>query len=100
MMQRMEKYMLERAISRKNDLMETIQEWRPICEILAAISTATGSTQEINQIQRISSTHTAITQSNEARTGDRLGGYRVDFIIRGRRYNQLFLSREAEIGAD
>lgn len=100
MMQRMETYALERAAIRKNELQENIKEWRSAGEIQVAISTATGAVQEINQIQRISSTHTAITPRRDVYSGDRFGGYSVDYVIPGRRYNQLFLTREEALHAD
>lgn len=96
MMQRMQQYTLERCTIEKNDLLENIKTWRPVKKIQAAISVSTGSTQELNQIQRITSTHTAVTP-DEVKTGDRFGGYTVDFVITGRRYNQLFLSGEAAL---
>ena len=96
MMQRMQEYTLERCTISKNEHLENIKTWQPVGKILAAISVSAGSTQEINQIQRISSTHTAVTP-NEVKTGDRFGGYTVDFVISGRRYNQLFLTREAAL---
>ena len=93
MMQRMQTYTLERCSIHKNELLENIKTWQPVKKIRAAISTSTGSTQEINQIHRITSTHTAVTP-DDVQTGDRFGGYTVDFVIQGRRYNQLFLTRE------
>lgn len=93
MLQRMDTYTLERCITEKNDLLEDVKIWRQIGKIRAAISVSTGSTLETNQIQRISSTHRAITQ-DDVRTGDRFGGYTVDFTIPGRIYTQLFLTRE------
>ena len=93
MLQRMETYTLERCIAKKNDLLEDVKIWQQIKKIRAAISVSTGSTLETNQIQRISSTHKAITQ-DDVHAGDRFGGYTVDFTIPGRIYTQLFLSRE------
>lgn len=93
MLQRMDTYTLERCITEKNDLLEDVKIWRQIGKIRAAISVSTGSTLETNQIQRISSTHRAITQ-DDVRAGDRFGGYTVDFTIPGRIYTQLFLTRE------
>ena len=93
MLQRMETYTLERCTSQKNDLLEDVKTWRRIGKIRAAVSVSTGSTLETNQVQRISSTHRAITQ-DDVRTGDRFGGFIVDFAIPGRIYNQLFLTRE------
>ena len=92
----MQQYTLERCTIEKNELLENIKTWRPVKKIQAAISVSTGSAQELNQIQRITSTHTAVTP-DEVKTGDRFGGYTVDFVITGRRYNQLFLSREAAL---
>lgn len=94
MMLRMQEYTLERCTISKGELLEDIKTWRPVKKIQAAISVSTGSTQELNQIQRITSTHIAIT-ADEVKTGDRFGGYSVDFVIPGRRFNQLFLTREA-----
>lgn len=96
MMQRMQEFTLERCTISKNEHLENIKTWQPIGTIWAAISVSTGSTQELNQIQRITSTHTAVTP-DEVRTGDRFGGYTVDFVIPGRRFNQLFLTKEAAL---
>ena len=95
MLQRMESYTLERCEIKKNDLLEDVKIWKRIGRIHAAVSVSTGSTLETNQLLRISSTHKAITQ-DDVRTGDRFGGYIVDFAIPGRIYTQLFLTREDE----
>jgi hypothetical protein len=34
---------------------------------------------------------------DDVRTGDRLGGYVVDYVITGTRYTQLFLSKEESL---
>ena len=93
MMQRMQKYALERPEKTKNDLLETITRYKPAGSIMAAVSEATGATLETNQARRISSTHTAITM-DDVRVGDRFGGYVVDFVTPGRVYSQLSLTRE------
>lgn len=93
MLQRMETYTLERCTTEKNDLLEDVKIWKEIGKIRAAVSVSTGSTLETNQIQRISSTHKAITP-DDVRAGDRFGGYTVDFAIPGRIYTQLYMTRE------
>ena len=92
-MQRMRQYRLERAMITKNQLLEDVKTWKRVGTIMAAVSVSTGSAVEANQILRISSTHRAITP-DAVQTGDRFGGYVVDYVIPGRTYNQLFLSRE------
>lgn len=99
MMQNMQAYTLLRPMQKKNDLLENVTEYAPAGEILAAISTATGGMQEINQLQRIQSTHRALTP-NDVRAGDKFGGYKVDFTIQGRVYRELFLTREDEAYED
>ena len=93
MLQRMEIYTLERCTIEKNDLLEDVKIWKQIGKIQAAISASTGSTLEQNQLLRISSTHKAVTMDNVL-AGDRFGGYLVDYVIPGRIYNQLYLTRE------
>ena len=93
MMQRMQKYALERPEKTKNDLLETVIRYKSAGSIMAAVSEATGATLETNQARRISSTHPAITM-NDVRVGDRFGGYVVDYVTPGRVYNQLSLTRE------
>ena len=93
MMQRMESYTLERYTTRLNGLNEQVKAWEPAGTIRAAVSTANGYTSQQNQALRISSTHRAVTP-DEVRVGDRFGGYKVDYVIPGRRYSQLFLTRE------
>ena len=93
MLQRMESYILERCSVEKNEMLEDVKIWKQIGKIMAAVSVSTGSTLEQNQLLRISSTHKAITM-NDVRAGDRFGGYMVDYVIPGRIYNQLFLTRE------
>lgn len=93
MLQRMDIFTLERCTIKKNDLLEDIKVWKEIGKIRAAVSVSTGSTLEQNQLLRISSTHKAVTMDN-VQTGDRFGGYLVDYVIPGRIYNQLYLTRE------
>lgn len=93
MMQRMQKYTLERPEKTKNGLLETVIRYKPAGSIMAAVSEATGATLETNQARRISSTHTAITM-NDVRVGDRFGGYVVDYVTPGRVYSQLSITRE------
>lgn len=93
MLQRMQKYALTRPRIVQNGMLEEVKTWEPAGNILAAVSTATGSTVEQNQALRISSTHRGITQ-NDVRVGDRFGGYVVDYVITGTRYTQLFLTKE------
>lgn len=93
MLQRMDIYTLERCTIEKNDLLEDVKIWKEIGKIRAAVSVSTGSTLEQNQLLRISSTHKAVTMDNVL-SGDRFGGYLVDYVIPGRIYNQLYLTRE------
>ena len=97
MMQNMRKYALLRPVQTKNELLENVTGYEDAGEIRAAISTATGGMQEINQLQRIQSTHHALTP-DDVRVGDKFGGYRVDFCIQGRVYRELFLTREEAPG--
>ena len=100
MMQKLRSFTLERRVERVNDLYETVVTWEPAGTIHAAVSVATGSAAEVNQIQRIQSTHTALTHDDDVRAGDRFGGYLVDFVIDGTRWRQLFLSREDALHED
>lgn len=93
MIQRMQKYTLERKSIRMNELNEQIAEWKPAGSIWAAISVANGSVSELNQILRIDSTHTAVTRDS-VQTGDRFGGFRVTYVVQGRRFNTLYLKRD------
>lgn len=93
MLQKMEIYTLERCVIEKNELLEDVKVWKEVGKIRAAVSVSTGGTLEQNQLLRISSTHRAITMDNVL-AGDRFGGYLVDFVIPGRIYNQLYLTRE------
>lgn len=93
MLQRMDIFTLERCTIEKNDLFEDVKIWKQIGKIRAAVSVSTGSTLEQNQLLRISSTHKAVTMDN-VQVGDRFGGYLVDYVIPGRIYNQLYLTRE------
>ncbi len=93
MMQRMREYALMRKSNRLNEWNEQIAEWHEIGTIRAAVSLASGSTKELNQILRIESTHTAVTYDNTVQTGDRFGGYEVLFVNTGKRMNVLNLKR-------
>ena len=93
MLQRMESYTLERCTIEKNEMFEDVKNWKQIGKIMAAVSVSTGSTLEQNQLLRISSTHKAITMDDVC-AGDRFGGYTVDYVVPGRIYNQLYLTRE------
>ena len=93
MMQNMVEYELLRPVQAKNSLLESVTEYESAGTILAAVSVAAGSTLEVNQLQRINSTHRALTP-NDVRVGDKFGSYKVDFTIQGRVYRQLFLTRE------
>ena len=93
MMQRMETYALERYETSLNDWNEQEKQWRVVGQIRAAVSVANGHTANQNQMLRITSTHRGITP-DDVRTGDRFGGYKVDYVIPGRTYSQLFLTRE------
>lgn len=93
MLQRMETFELMRPRITLNALGEEIPVLESAGKICAALSAATGSTAEQNQALRISSTHRGLTQ-DDVRTGDRFGGYVVDYVITGTRYTQLFLTKE------
>lgn len=93
MLQRMQRYALTRPRITKNTYGEEIPVYEAAGSILAAISTATGGTAEQNQALRVNSTHRALTQ-DDVRTGDRFGGYIVDYVITGTRYTQLLLTKE------
>ena len=96
MMQRMQEFDLLRPRIVVSDIGEEIRYSDFIGRIRAAVSVAAGSTVEQNQALRINSTHRAITQ-DDVRTGDRFGGYVVDYAIPGKRFTQLFLTREAAL---
>lgn len=93
MLQRMETFELMRPRITLNALGEEIPVLESAGKIRAALSAATGSTAEQNQALRISSTHRGLTQ-DDVRTGDRFGGYVVDYVITGTRYTQLLLTKE------
>lgn len=92
MMQRMQAYELERYETAENEWNEQIKRWKPAGMIRAAVSVGNGNTRSGEMI-RVSSTHTAVTP-DDVRAGDRFGGYVVDYVIPGRVYSQLFLTRE------
>lgn len=96
MMQRMQEYDLLRPRIVVSDLGEEISFHDWIGRISAAVSVASGSTVEQNQALRISSTHRALTR-DDVRVGDRFGGYIVDYAIPGRRFTQLFLTKEESL---
>ena len=96
MMQRMQTFDLLRPRTTLNAMNEEVRVFDPAGKIRAAVSVITGSTVEQNQALRISSTHRALTQ-NDVRTGDRFGGYVVDYVITGTRYTQLFLTKEESL---
>lgn len=101
-MQRFEEYTLTRAVVTVNEWAEEVPAWTNAGTIRAAVSTASGSVTEMNELLRIDSTHTALTYDS-CQAGDRFGGYRITYIIpgAGRRPHQLFLAREdAPPGAD
>lgn len=93
MMQRMQTYELERYEITKNEWNEQVKRWTTAGRIRAAVSAGNGNTQNSNQACRISSTHRAVTP-DDVRAGDRFGGYVVDYVIPGRIYSQLFLTKE------
>ena len=96
MMQRMEPYTLERKVNRLNDLCEQVASWEAVGTIRAAVSVAGGSRNELNQVLRIDSTHTAVTY-DDVRTGDRFGGYRVQYVADGPRLRTLYLARDERV---
>lgn len=93
MMQRMKPYTLERKVNRMNDLCEQVASWETVGTIRAAVSVAGGSRNELNQVLRIDSTHTGVTY-DDVRTGDRFGGYRVQYVADGTRLRTLYLARD------
>lgn len=96
MLQRMQEFELLRPRFTVNSLREEARSWESAGIIRAAVSVATGSTVEQNQMIRISSTHRAITQ-DDVHAGDKFGGYIVDYAIPGKRYTQLFLTKEEAV---
>ena len=93
MMQRMQAYELERYETAENEWNEQVKRWKPAGTIRAAVSAGSGNTQNSDQALRVSSTHRAVTP-DDVRAGDRFGGYVVDYVIPGRIYSQLFLTKE------
>lgn len=96
MMQRMETFDLLRPRISVSAIGEEIKTYEAAGKIRAAVSVAGGGTVEQNQALRISSTHRAVTQ-DDVRTGDKFGGYVVDYAIPGRRFTQLFLTKEESL---
>ena len=96
MLQRMQEFDLLRPRIVVSDLGEEISFCDWIGRISAAVSVVSGSTVEQNQALRISSTHRAVT-GDDVRVGDRFGGYVVDYAIPGRRFTQLFLTKEESL---
>lgn len=101
MMQRMSAFALLRCTVEKNALRENVKTWVEVGTISAALSVATGSTQELNQALRVSSTHRAVT-TDTVEVWDRLRAvdgstYIVDYIIPGTPYSQLFLTKEEAV---
>lgn len=94
MMQRMQKYALMRKTNHLNELYEQVPEWNQIGEIEAAVSLASGSQKELNQILRIEATHTAVTYSTLVQTGDRFDKYEVLYVNRGSRMTVLNLKSD------
>ena len=102
MLQRMCAFELLRCTVERNALRENVKIWKQVGTIRAALSVATGSTQELNQALRVSSTHRAVTVDT-VEVWDRLRAadgstYIVDYIIPGTPYSQLFLTREDGVG--
>lgn len=94
MMQRMQDYALVRPEKRLNEWNEQVTEWAAAGTIRAAVSLASGSRSEQNQILRIESTHTGITY-DDVRVGDRFSGYEVTYVAEGsRRMKMLWLKRD------
>lgn len=96
MQQRMQVFELKRPRTEKNSWSESVQHFELVGNVRAAVSAANGGVSEQNQALRIKSTHRAVTQ-DDVRVGDRLGEYVVDFVIPGRRYTQLFLTKETPV---
>ena len=102
MNQRMEYFDLLRPQTETNDWNEQLREWKRVQTIRAAVSVGGGGIKEKDELLRVESTHTGITHA-DVQPGDRLrpvrGGdaYRVDYVMRGPRFHQLMLSREAGV---
>lgn len=86
---------LQRAAS-EDEWGEVVESWQETGEAAIALSTSTGATERLNSVQGISSTHVALTRDARPAAGDRLSldgrTYRVDFVIGGTRYHQLYLN--------
>ena len=98
MIQRMETYDRLAPVEEKNELNEKEITWERVGAVRAAISTANGQTQALNELWRVESSHTALTH-DAVKVGERLrdarATYEVVFIIPGtwRRMHQLFLKQ-------
>lgn len=103
MMQRMQTLTRLRLGVRVNRLAEEVRAWEELDSIPAALSVISGSSLELNQALRLSSTHRALTTATDVRVYDRLQlpgsgeTWSVDYIIPGRPYSQLFLTRTDEV---
>ena len=93
MNQRMQTFELLRPRTVKNEWSESVTEYDRAGTVRVVLSVASGRTLEQNQALRVSSTHRGLTL-DDVHTGDRFGGYKVDYVIKGIRYNQLFLTKE------
>ena len=98
MNQRMDTYERLHPTVTPNSLKENITTWERVGKVRAAVSTANGQTQLLNELWRVESSHTAVTY-DKVQLGERLrdarATYEVVFIIPGswRRMHQLFLKQ-------
>lgn len=102
MNQRMEYFDILRPETVTNDWNEQVREWKRVKTIRAAVSVGGGGIKEKNELLRVESTHTGLTHA-DVQPGDRLrpvrGGdvYKVTYVLRGPRYRQLMLAKEAGV---
>ena len=100
MMQRFRSYPRYRRVETMNAWNERTLTWQEAGTVYAAVSTAGGNQQHLNDLLSIHSTHQAVTY-DAVEAGDRIGEYTVEYVIPGggRRMAQLYLSRTEERAA-
>lgn len=92
---------LYRRAETLNALNEAVEAWQEAGTVRAALSEGGGSLNQLNQLRRVDSTHTAVTWDS-VKPGEAIAPegaaevYLVTYAIDGggRRMNQLFLKRE------